>query len=236
MNDPSDEASIGILVLAAGGALRMGGPKQLLPYRGRSLLRHAAEVAFESPCRPVCVVLGGYADRLMAETRDLSVLLVKNANWEAGMGSSIRAGLEAMLGVAADIRGVVITLCDQPHVTTDTVVRLLEAHRTSHQPVVASRYEGVVGVPALFSRDLFPQLLSSSESGGAKRLILENLPQVEILDTPEAVLDVDTPEDYASLMAQEGQTAIPPIFRAHDPDGLTELFTGRDAGDRGVHE
>src|SRR5580692_2476743 len=116
MNPPCP-IRVALILLAAGPSTRLGQPKQLLPFRGRSLLRHAAETALASSCRPVVVVLGASAERMKSELTDLPVMIAVNSGWESGMGSSIRAGLEALTnGKNADagVGAVVIMVCDQP--------------------------------------------------------------------------------------------------------------------------
>jgi molybdenum cofactor cytidylyltransferase len=182
---------VAILVLAAGGSARMGSAKQLLPLGGQSLLRRAATVAVATGCRPAAVVLGRDADAMRAELAGLDVTLVDNPDWKLGMGTSIRAGMAAVL--SPDIAGVVVTLCDQPHVDAAAVATLLDAfHRTGR--TVAARYAGTVGVPAVFGRSMFDALLSLDPAAGAKRLLMG--PDVVPVDLPAAAVDVDTPEDY----------------------------------------
>ncbi len=89
-------AASALMILAAGASTRLGQPKQLLPFRGRSLLRHAAETALASVCRPVVVVLGAFAERLRHELNGLPVQVAMNLQWKEGMSSSIRAGLKAL--------------------------------------------------------------------------------------------------------------------------------------------
>ena len=128
------ERRIGLVLLAAGGATRMGTAKQLLPYLGRSLLRHAAEVAVASGLAPVLVVLGAQADRLETELAGLQVGIVTNDEWEKGMGGSIRAGIRAMQAAAtAGVEAVVFTVCDQPLVGPDVIGRLVEGYLIAHR-------------------------------------------------------------------------------------------------------
>lgn len=194
-----DESQIGIVLLAAGGSTRMGRPKQLLTYRGHSLLRHAAEVAIASPCRPICVVLGAHVERLLPELHRLPVLVAKNTAWETGMGSSIRLGLETVMAAAGPIEAVVLMLCDQPWVSSDTIGRILQAHRASGRPIVASTYGEGEGVPALFGRAFFPELLSLRGPGGAKQIIQRHRHEVASVAVPEGAVDLDTPQEYARL-------------------------------------
>ena len=184
---------IGAVVLAAGGSRRMGRPKQLLPYRGRSLLRHAAEAALATPCRPVAVVLGAAAALAEAELAGLPVDAVRNPRWADGIGTSIRAGIAA-LG-AAD--AAIILLADQPLLGPAALLALLERFAQDRPDAVASEYAGTLGVPALFARSLFPALLSLADDEGAKRVILAgNAARVPF---PDGAIDVDTPADYQRL-------------------------------------
>lgn len=180
------------IVLAAGGSSRMGRPKQLLPFRGRSLLRHAAGVALAGGCDPVVVVLGAGADRLRAELDGLPVTTAENPDWEQGPGTSVRAGVAAV--GAAD--AVVFLLCDQPLVDAAHVRRLVAAHRATGRPMVASGYGGSVGVPALFARACFPALLATPPAAGAKPLLTRDPDAVAVVSFPAGAVDLDTPADY----------------------------------------
>jgi CTP:molybdopterin cytidylyltransferase MocA len=128
---PSTHA-VAAIVLAAGASTRLGEgrSKQLLRFQGRTLLRHAAEQALASSCRPVIVVLGAEVERCQRELAGLDVHVTINAAWADGMGSSIRAGMTALNAAAPDARAVVITLCDQPLVTGAFIDRLVERYLT----------------------------------------------------------------------------------------------------------
>src|SRR5919202_6946675 len=109
-----NSSTVGLLILAAGASSRMGTPKQLLPYRGRSFVRHIVEVTIASVCQPIAVVLGANAERIKPEISHLPVQIVENQQWTEGMSSSIRAGLEALLTTNQNLDAVAIALCDQP--------------------------------------------------------------------------------------------------------------------------
>ncbi|MFC7666147.1 NTP transferase domain-containing protein [Hymenobacter humi] len=113
--------TVALLLLAAGASTRMGQPKQLLPYRGRTLLRHAAETAVATGCRPVVLVTGAVHDALAAEIADLPIQVIHNPEWKTGMASSIRAGVIA----AAQFQptAYLIMLSDQPLVTPELLHR-----------------------------------------------------------------------------------------------------------------
>ena len=202
---PSDilESSdkIPLIVLAAGGSSRMGSPKQLLPYRGSTLLRHAVDTALASPCRPVIVVLGAAADRAGALLADLPVECAINSEWQRGMGASIRIGLRHILKTQ-NPAAIMIMLCDQPAVTPEILNKLLNAHQ-NEASIVASNYDGIAGVPAIIGRHWFGELLTLDDSAGA-RFLFKNHPQsVSTIRFTQGSIDVDTPADYARLLDEQ---------------------------------
>jgi molybdenum cofactor cytidylyltransferase len=191
--------TIGLLLLAAGASHRLGGePKQLLSYRGESLLRRAARTALASQCRPVVVITGAHRERVEAEVADLPLEIAFNKQWETGMASSIRAGMEH-LAAHAETCAVVVMLCDQPFVDAPLINKLVTAYSATGAPLVAAKYDGTHGVPALFDQRLYPALLALRGAQGAKSIILAQHAHLAAVNAPEAALDVDTPADYERL-------------------------------------
>jgi molybdenum cofactor cytidylyltransferase len=189
--------AVGLILLAAGESRRLGSPKQLLPYRRRTLLRHATEVALGSTCRPVVVVLGAQPDRMREELAGVDVVTIVNDGWEQGVGTSIAAGIRA-LDPDASIEAAVIMLCDQPEASSDLIDTLVATYRRDGRPIAASAYSGGGGVPALFDRTLFPELLTLRESG-AKGIIAADPERVSLVPFPGGEHDVDTPDHAARL-------------------------------------
>lgn len=193
---------MGAVILAAGSSSRMGRPKQTLQFQGTSLLKRATLAALDATCRPVVVVTGAHAELSRRELDQRDVHEVFNADWETGMGSSVRVGIEALISIDADVAAAVLLLCDQPHVTSDVVSSLLAAHRTTGRPLIASTYGESFGVPALFSRRLFTELMQLAGSSGAKEIIKRHASEAHFIPFPEGVVDVDTPDDFSSLTVQ----------------------------------
>ncbi|MFD2718708.1 NTP transferase domain-containing protein [Hymenobacter monticola] len=187
-----------LILLAAGASARMGQPKQLLAYRGRTLLRHAAETAVASGCAPIVLVTGALNQALAAQVAGLPIQAVHNVEWETGMASSIRTGLAAVL--PAQPRAVLIMLTDQPHVTPELLRQLAQRQQDTQTPIVAAAYGDTLGVPAVFAKSVFPELLRLQGQAGAGRLIAGYGSAVERVDFPAGLLDVDTPEQYAALL------------------------------------
>ncbi|RKH47369.1 nucleotidyltransferase family protein [Corallococcus sp. AB049A] len=187
--------TVAIVLLAAGGSSRLGQPKQLLRHEGTSLVRRAAERALAaSPV--VTVVLGAKRDEVGAELRGLAVRCVDNPGWALGQGSSLHAGLRVL---PPDVDGALLMLCDQLRVDTDHLRSLIATFERTHAPIVASAYAGTRGVPALFSRALFPELAALEPTGGARGLIARDPSRVVEVPLPGGEEDVDTAEDVLRL-------------------------------------
>jgi molybdenum cofactor cytidylyltransferase len=190
-------SDIGLILLAAGGSTRMGRAKQLLVFKGRSLLRRAAEEGVASGCRPVVVVLGDRPEEMRGELAGLEVQIVVNDRWRVGMGASIRRGMEEVQGAA-----VVVMLCDQPFVTAEVIGQLIKTFRESGKAVCASSYAGTFGPPCLFAASEFERLRGMPEEQGAKRLIAAAA-DVALVPFEKGAVDVDTVEDYERILNEE---------------------------------
>ena len=200
-----DIERVGAGILAAGSSSRMGVPKQTLLFRGQSMLRRAALAALGAGCRPVIVVTGAHAEQSRGELRGLNVIEVVNALWETGMASSVRAGVEGLVGADPEVTAVVLMLCDQPHVTAEIISGLVVAHRATRSPVVASTYGGGFGVPALFGSELFAELARLEGAAGAKQVIKRHAAEAYLLPFRGGEVDVDTPDDFSRLTALDGE-------------------------------
>ena len=181
-----------IIILAAGNSSRLGLPKQLLPYKNKSFLRLIAEKALEVRPLEVVAVLGFASDRMQQELQDLHIRVVMNHEWMEGIASSIRAGINA---VDPRAEGALISLCDQPAVTSELLSQLISL--CSHEkPIAATEYNQILGVPACFDSSIFPELLQLQGDAGAKRVIGRDRSRVETHFFPQASIDIDTLEDY----------------------------------------
>ncbi len=193
------KSEIGLIILAAGASVRMGKSKQSLEFEGKTLLQRSIQTALESECRPIVVVLGAQIDVLKNEIKDFDVQLAENADWEKGMSSSIKTGIEKILEINDQINGVVIMVCDQPFVSAQLINRLMENYKKTKNSIVASQYAETLGVPALFGKKVFPQLLELENFGGAKKIIEQYRNETFAVSFEEGKFDIDTPDDYLKL-------------------------------------
>jgi molybdenum cofactor cytidylyltransferase len=188
--------SIGAIVLAAGSSSRMGSPKQLLRLDGKSLVGRAVQAALGGGCDPVVVVTGAHADSVAAELADLPVRISPNPSWPAGIGTSIRAGLAALLEKQPAVDGATILVCDQCRLDADVVRGLLSAWSAAGKPMAACSYAGTLGPPCCFGRTMFESLRQIADADGAKTLLLADPGMVQVLAWPAGAQDVDTPQDW----------------------------------------
>ena len=192
--------SYGIILLAAGQSARLGKPKQLLNYKGKTLLAHSLQIAIETQLQPIVTVLGANLDTLKQSIEPTNTNIVINQEWSEGMASSIRCGMEELLKITPSIAGVIIMVCDQPYVTAKLLTDLVEKHKDSSKPIIASRYNNNIGTPALFDKTIFALLLSLKGDSGAKKIMKSNPDWVETVNFPFGEIDIDTSLDYELLM------------------------------------
>ncbi len=197
----NEKSSIAIMILAAGASTRMGTPKQLLLYQGRSFLQYIIEMAIASVCHPVVVVLGANAEQIYPQIKQLPIQVVKNQDWVYGMSTSIRSGIELLNNLPQKIEAVVITLCDQPFVCDQIINQLVDAYYAVKKPIIACEYGGTLGVPAIFSQIFFSELAALKETSGAKKIINNHF--IEVFSIPFSLgnIDIDTPKDYEQLLS-----------------------------------
>ena len=185
------------LVLAAGGSSRLGRPKQLLPYRGATLLDWVLGTARACAFDQIVVALGGAAGDVRERVDLGGADVVVNDAYGDGCSSSIAAALAA-LHPRCDV--LVLLLGDQPGVTPATVRALLAGR--GEAPLAVCRYDDGRGHPLAFGRSVFGQLAELHGDKGVWKLLDRHGAAVAEVAVPEvAPLDVDTPDDYAAALA-----------------------------------
>jgi molybdenum cofactor cytidylyltransferase len=196
---------IAAIILAAGASERMGYPKAILPYRGRSFLEGILEASFAAGVEHRVVVLGHQADKILAAMDLSGVTVVKSKDLEAGPIGSVWAGLSALSALPVD--AVLVWPVDRPHVAVATIEALVDAFRATHQPIVVPVYEGRRGHPVLFGRAVFAELLGAPQDEGARAVVHRDPARVAevAVDDPSVLEDFNTPEDYKRLLRKEDE-------------------------------
>lgn len=186
----------GLILLAAGNSTRLGKPKQLLPWQNSTLLQHAIQTALAAIQQPVVVVLGASAPLLEPLLNKGAIHIVDNKEWGKGMATSIVSGLTALLAIQPSVDAVIFMVCDQPYVTKELLSAIIVTYRQTGKAIVASAYGDIMGTPALFDKQLFPQLLQLQGDAGAKKIMTQNSGQLTTVPFPKGNIDIDTIEDY----------------------------------------
>ena len=132
-----------------------------------------------SACDTIAVVLGANAGILRSTIIDQPVHIFLNADWEEGMASSIRFGVNELQKAEPQLTSIILMLCDQPYVDKAIINQLIQ--KKLENKIIASAYNETLGPPALFDQAFFSELLSLSGHEGAKRIILKH---------PESVIAV----------------------------------------------
>jgi molybdenum cofactor cytidylyltransferase len=196
------EPLIAAIVLAAGSSSRMGKSKQLLMINNEPLLLRSVKAAVESGIGNVTVVLGANEQAHKEILQGLPVDIVSNYYWKSGMGSSIKTGMNALLHKHPETGAVIIMVCDQPAVDAEHLRTLITKHSQTRAPIVASSYADTLGVPALFARPFFSNILILKDEQGAKKIITQFSSKVHPIDFPAGADDLDTDADLQQFLSR----------------------------------
>jgi molybdenum cofactor cytidylyltransferase len=189
------------VVLAAGESTRLGSPKQLLKMGGRTLLETVVGRFTESRVDEVIVVLGRDSELIQRKVALGRARVVTNRDYEKGLSSSIRTGIEA---VGRESGAVILALGDQPLILVATIGALVQSYLETGGPVVAPYFRRQRGNPVLFDRKLFPYLKRIEGDRGAKAVIKEHgwkVVRVDVKD-PGVLLDIDSEADYRRVLGE----------------------------------
>lgn len=195
-----------IIILAAGASRRLGTPKQLVDTGGISLLAHTLTQAAAVSAGQTIVVLGRPHPDIDRQVDPALVSIVRNDNPQLGLGSSLRCGLFAAQRADPQLAAVLFTLCDQPHLSAALLSHLLTAIAEGPEPIAASAYSGVLGVPAAFASAVFPELATLVGDQGARSILRRDPSRVRAIDFPAGAIDIDTPQDLRAMRCSPSAT------------------------------
>lgn len=202
--------SLYCLLLAAGSSARMGQNKLLLKRDGVSLVRRTLEEIVKVPALQAVVVTGHERERVEAELQGLPCVFVHNPHAAQGMHASLRAGIETLPATA---EGFFVCLADQPYFSSENLRKLLRATGDIRVPT----YQGKRGHPVYFARDFIPEVLREADGDYGLGYLLKRYPSrvTEVaVSSPEILLDVDTPEDFAKIQ-NKSLEATDPVEEFH---------------------
>jgi molybdenum cofactor cytidylyltransferase len=201
----SDYPGVHAAILAAGPSTRFGSPKQLVRLAGAPVLHQAITNATLVAGHSVTVILGAHARDIGPALRQSAVAVVVNRDWEEGIASSIRAAVHA---TPSGCEGLMLVLADQVAVTGDDCKRLYAAWRRHPVLIAAALYGGAPGLPAIFPRSAFSDLLQVRGDRDPRLVIRRNIDRVVRVPMQNAGIDLDTPEDLLAVEATVSRTEL----------------------------
>lgn len=193
-------SEVHVLLVAAGSSSRMGQSKPLLKWGKGNLLENRIQT-LKQLSTPITVVLGSEGDEIRTKTNLSGIQVVDNADWNAGMGNSIAFGVSAILNSHPDCKGILIALVDQPLISSNHFMRLIQTFERDKRKIIVSRErDGHWSVPVLFDRKYFMELIELSGDRGAMRIVRKYPDNIKLIQCRDSLRDMDTPEEYQELL------------------------------------
>ena len=189
------------IILSAGESSRMGSPKALIPYRGRTFLDHLLEVTRHPKLGRVLVVLGPHAEQIRGQVELETAHVVMNPDWKQGQLSSIQAALR-QLADGDETEGIMLFLVDHPLISSMLVDQLIAEFYRSGQPIVLPTFRGKRGHPVIFAQRLYGELLAAPLEKGARTVVWAHAGEVLEVPTDEegVVLNLNDPETFRKAL------------------------------------
>lgn len=199
--------SVAALIMAGGASARMGRPKALLEYAGRSFLAHAVATIRAGGCSPVLVIDGAHRleRQLQSELEGLREI-VHNDRWELGPLSSVQAGLRRALRLEPALAGLLVHPVERPRVQVATISGLIAAFTAEPEGLWQPVHAGHSGHPMLWPRALFDALLDLDPALHSARTLVRGAAasrrrKLEVVD-PGVLENIDTPAELAGLRSR----------------------------------
>jgi len=194
---------IPVILLVAGGSVRMGQPKQLLPWGKKTLIEHQVENLLNID-NPVVVILGNASDLVIQVLEKYNTEIVINENWKNGLGSSVVSGIKHVIEKFPDSNGVMTALLDLPLISVQHYHNLLKTFQPgTGQIIISTSADGWKGVPAVFDKCYYDELKTLKGDEGAKNIIHKYKNKTISIDCGVLLKDLDTQEDFQRLSKEK---------------------------------
>ena len=194
---------VAILLLAAGNSSRLGQAKQLLKWKSSNLLQHVIDTIKKVQSDSMILVLGANYQEIISEIKTNSIHVVNNKTWQNGLGNSIAVGVKYIEKFFPETEAILISLADQPLITEAYLSKMISEFNIDKKQIIATVYKNNrLGVPALFDKEYFEELMQLNNDEGAKHIIKNHEQVVSYIETSQMFSDIDTLESYEILYKQ----------------------------------
>jgi len=191
------------VILSGGESRRMGSPKALIPYRGKTFIEHLIDVTRHPRVGVTRIVVGAHVEEIRGRlAASHASEIVVNANWSQGQLSSIQAGVRSL--PEGETGGLLLCPVDHPIVSAGLIARLIEEFDAGRKDIAIPVYRGRRGHPVVFRASLYGELLRASPERGAREVVWAHAGDIREVPTEEegVVLNIDDP---ASLQRAVGR-------------------------------
>lgn len=192
-----DFTEIAAVLLVAGKSQRLGFPKQTYIYQGESLIKRQFRIMQASQLKKIYLLTGAYRNECVLEMQDeTNWQEIYNSHFSLGMGSSIKSAVNYFAKEEPGLKGLLFCVCDQIMLTSQHIDQLAQTFcNQSVATLVASTYSNTIGIPAIFPRKFFPDLLKLEDHQGAKTILRDKKYPCLTVALPGGEIDIDRPED-----------------------------------------
>jgi molybdenum cofactor cytidylyltransferase len=179
----ADRKPLAAVILAAGESSRMGAPKALVPYRGKTFVEHLLEITRHTRVGVTRIVVGAHADAIREKLSSQAAAIVVNEDWIKGQLSSIQAGIRSLPEEGSC--GMILCPVDHPMVSAALVARLIGEFDASGKAIVIPTYQQRRGHPLIFRASLYPELVAASPEVGARQVVWAHADEISEVATEE---------------------------------------------------
>ncbi len=198
---------IAVVILAAGKSTRMGSIKQLEEINGKPLLEIVLEKVKNLKKNSFCV-LGANANLIKKNIDFDSIKIIENQNFEKGLSTSITTSIQYFNKKSLTFDGVLFLLADQPAVEVSYLKAMIATFNAENSKIVASNYNDVPGIPAIFPNSFFNSLLYITGDKGAKEILIKSKKSVILESQQTNLIDLDTKEDITTYQKQKKKNIL----------------------------
>jgi molybdenum cofactor cytidylyltransferase len=196
---------LAVAILAAGESRRMGTPKALVRYRGRTFVEHLVEITRHPRAGITRVVLGAGAEAIRAQLAVDPTWIAVNSDWKNGQLSSIQTAVRSL--APGSTEGMILCPVDHPLVSAELVAKLIREFDASGKAVVLPTYHGRRGHPLIFRASLYEELLAASPEVGARQVVWAH--ENELIEVPTeeegVVLNLNDPVTLEKALEEDSK-------------------------------